>query len=159
MKKVINPYIKQDNYICFGCSPNNDIGLKLEFFEDGDEIISYWEPKKHFEGYINVLHGGIQTTLLDEIASWVIHLKAKTAGVTSSIDIKFKKPVLISKGKITLKAKIVETNKRLVKIQTFLFDSDNILCSEAEIIYFIYNPDFAKEKLAYPGYENFFEKE
>ncbi len=44
MKKILNPYTKFDGYNCFGCSPKNEHGLKMKFFEDGDCVISNWEP-------------------------------------------------------------------------------------------------------------------
>ena len=35
MKKIINPWRNHEGYNCFGCSPDNPIGLHLEFYEDG----------------------------------------------------------------------------------------------------------------------------
>ena len=35
MKKIINPWEGLDGYMCFGCAPNNPLGLHMEFFEDG----------------------------------------------------------------------------------------------------------------------------
>ena len=40
MKKIINPWRNQEGYNCFGCSPVNPIGLHMEFYEDGDNIVS-----------------------------------------------------------------------------------------------------------------------
>lgn len=73
MKKIRNPFAlhKSQDYNCFGCSPDNEIGLNLEFWDTGDEIITQWMPDNKFVGYKNVLHGGIQATIMDEIASWV----------------------------------------------------------------------------------------
>ena len=62
MRKIKNPYTDLEGYNCFGCSPNNPIGLNMEFYEDGEYVISDWEPKKHLTGYGNILHGGIQST-------------------------------------------------------------------------------------------------
>ena len=70
----------------------------MTFFEDGDEIISTWEPKPQFEGYHGVLHGGIQATIMDEIASWVVYVKVKVAGVTSSMNIHYHKPIYMTGG-------------------------------------------------------------
>ena len=33
MKKIINPWEGLDGYMCFGCAPNNPLGLHMEFFE------------------------------------------------------------------------------------------------------------------------------
>ena len=45
MKKIINPWEGLDGYMCFGCAPNNPLGLHMEFFEDGDDIVAL--DRKH----------------------------------------------------------------------------------------------------------------
>lgn len=42
MKKIINPWKGMARYNCFGCAPNNEAGVKMEFYEDGDEIVSIY---------------------------------------------------------------------------------------------------------------------
>ena len=65
MKKIINPWQKLEGYNCFGCSPDNEYGVKMEFYEDGDEVVSIWKPDGHYQGFLHTLHGGIQSVLLD----------------------------------------------------------------------------------------------
>jgi hypothetical protein len=36
MIKLKNPYAEYPGYNCFGCSPSNHHGLRMEFFEDGE---------------------------------------------------------------------------------------------------------------------------
>ena len=45
MKKIINPWRNHEGYNCFGCSPDNPVGLHMEFYEDGDYIVSTWHPE------------------------------------------------------------------------------------------------------------------
>ena len=33
MKKIINPWKGMKGYNCFGCAPNNDAGVKMEFYD------------------------------------------------------------------------------------------------------------------------------
>lgn len=161
MKKIKNPFIEKDasrkEYFCFGCSPFNETGLKLQFWEDEDEIIAKWKPTKSMEGWLGVLHGGIQATLIDELASWTIFLKLKTCGVTSSMNINYLKPVYISKGEITVKGKLISTDGRIAKIECSLFDSENNECLNAEVNYFFFPEKIAKIKYHYPGIEAFYE--
>ncbi|WP_372776573.1 PaaI family thioesterase [Mangrovibacterium sp.] len=159
MRKIVNVHRNDDPelYQCIGCSPHNPIGLKLEFWEDGDELYCEWEPIPHFMGWVNVLHGGIQATMLDEIAAWVVYVKCGTAGVTTSLTTKYKEPVYTNAGKIYLRAKLVETQKRLAKIQAQIWNDEGKLCTEAEVTYFIYPERIAREKFHYPGLEAFFE--
>ena len=52
MKKIINPWEGLDGYMCFGCAPSNPMGLHMEFYEDGDDIVAYWEPEAHYQGWL-----------------------------------------------------------------------------------------------------------
>ncbi|MFO8128530.1 MAG: PaaI family thioesterase [Bacteroidales bacterium] len=148
MEKISNPYRTLEGYDCFGCSPDNPIGLKMEFYEDGDGVVSTWQPTKHYQGFKNVLHGGIQATMMDEIASWAVSCKLKTAGLTSRMEIRFLKPVHTHKGPVTLRAKIDSfPRKRLANVGVLLFNEEDILCAEAMVQYYIFPPDVAKERL------------
>ena len=66
MDKIMNPWRNVEGYLCFGCSPDNPSGLKMEFYEDGDEIVSIWQPRPEFQGWLDTLHGGIQAVLSPE---------------------------------------------------------------------------------------------
>ena len=68
MRDIRNPFLNRPGYGCFGCSPNNEQGLRMSFAEEGEEIICSWEPDPRFAGYGGIIHGGIQATLHDEIA-------------------------------------------------------------------------------------------
>lgn len=160
MKKIKNPFIeleKSNGYSCFGCAPNNQMGLKMQFYEEGDEILSNWCPDHHFEGFLNVLHGGIQATLIDEIASWFVFVKLKTGGFTSNLNIKYLKSVLIDKGTISLRASLVEMEKNIAHIKVSLFDGQGILCSEGVASYFTLPEPIARKKMMYPGVASFYE--
>lgn len=89
MKKIINPWGEIEGYNCFGCAPQNPSGLHMEFYEDGDDIVSFWHPDGKYQGWLNTLHGGIQAVLLDEICGWVIMRKLQTAGVTSKMETRY----------------------------------------------------------------------
>ena len=69
MKKIINPWRNHEGYNCFGCSPDNPIGLHMEFYEDGDYIVSTWHPEHNYQGWVDTMHGGILSTLIDEITN------------------------------------------------------------------------------------------
>ncbi|MFO8235163.1 MAG: PaaI family thioesterase [Bacteroidales bacterium] len=157
MKKLKNPFIELEDFNCFGCAPGNRHGLKLEFYEDGEYLITEWEPDVSFQGYGNILHGGIQTTLMDELASWVVYVKVKTGGVTASLDVKFKKSVFVNKGKVKVRAKLVSTDRKFAYIHAELMDNEDKICSEGNLKYFIFPEKVAREKLYYPGYQAFFE--
>ncbi len=158
MKKILNPYPKQPGYNCFACSPNNEYGLKMEFYEEADAVVCNWNPLNHAQGYNNMLHGGIQATLIDEIGSWYVQIKLKTAGVTSNLNVRYFHPVYIDKGELFLRATLVRMRRNLADMEVQLFDADKKLCAKGLVTYFTFSKDEAKEKLNYPAYSEFFEK-
>lgn len=155
MKEIVNPYDKEMN-LCFGCSEKNPIGLHLKFMETDDYLIATWKPNSNYQGYPNMLHGGITAALLDETGGWCVSVKAGTGGVTSKMEIKYLYPVYLNKGDITLKAKILEQVEKSVKMNCQLFDGQSKLCAEAIIDYYIYPVEIAKNRLRYPGKEAFY---
>ena len=157
MKKIRNPYAHsgRETYQCFGCSPNNPIGLQLEFWTDGDVTMAKWLPRKSLEGFMDILHGGIQATLLEEIASWAVQTQCKTVGVTSSMEISYRRPVMISTGEITLRATIKEAGTRLAIVETELLGNDGRICASATVKYFLFNAEKATAEYFYPGADAF----
>jgi uncharacterized protein (TIGR00369 family) len=160
IRKISNPYLKRESkqYNCFGCSPNNEKGLQLKFEMDGDEVVARWNPDRWAEGFRNILHGGIQAALLDELCSWVVQSQCKTVGVTVSLEVSYRKAVLISDGAITLRGKLKEQNRRMAIVEGRLLSKDDTVCATATCKFFLYPPDKAMAELDYPGGDAFFEE-
>jgi len=156
MREIKNPFSGQEGYNCFGCSPSNLSGLRLTFTEEGEEVVTVWEPEAHFQGWKNVLHGGIQATIMDEIASWLVFTKLGTAGVTYRMSIKYKKPVFMDRGKVVVRARLKETRRNIAEILVSLKDGSGQLCSEGTVEYFLFPEDQAGRDMNYPGREAFF---
>ena len=77
---------------CFVCGENNEIGLKAKFFlKDGKAVTEYVTTEK-FEGYKNVFHGGIISTLLDEVMVKSL-LALKVLAMTVEMTVRFHKIV------------------------------------------------------------------
>lgn len=157
MKILSNPWTKYKDYDCFGCSPNNPLGLKMIFTEEEDYLYCEWQPELLYQGYTNVLHGGVIATLMDEIASWTVFVKADKGAVTSKMEIKYRKPVLISEGKIKLRSKLLQVNKWIARIRVELFNNNDKLCAEAVIDYYIMTTGKSEEGFVFPGREAFYE--
>lgn len=85
---------EKENNFCFGCSPLNPIGLKLTFTEEGEICRSIFTANSEYQGWPNCVHGGIISTLLDEVMAqwlWQRDIPAMTAEMT----VRFIKPVPI----------------------------------------------------------------
>lgn len=146
MKKIVNPWRGMESYHCFGCDPNNASGLRMEFYEEGDEVVSRWKPRPEFQGWIDTLHGGIQATLADEISSWVVFRKYQTSGVTSKLEMRYLKPMHTTDDHITLRARVVKEVRNLVSIAVELYNAEGVLCSKGECVYYLFPKERAREE-------------
>jgi uncharacterized protein (TIGR00369 family) len=127
----------------------------MQFTDEGDQVVSTWQPESNFQGWHNVLHGGIQATLMDEIASWVVFARLGTTGVTSRMDIKLSRPMLMNKGPVKLIARLREMRRNIAVIDVELLDGEGIRCAQGVFHYFTYPESVAREGLFYPGREKF----
>ena len=145
MRKIKNPWLNKEGYDCFGCSPQNPIGLHMEFFEDDDNIISFWRPQEHYQGWVGTMHGGILATLIDETAGWVVTRKLQTAGMTSRLDIRYKHPMMTTDTQLTIRAHITEQKRNIVFISASIEDGKGQVCVEADVVYYAMDAEHAKE--------------
>lgn len=150
--KLHNPWKGLEGYNCFGCAPDNPIGLKLEFYEEGEEITTRWKPSANYQGWLHILHGGIQATLLDEICGWCVFRRLQTTGVTSKMETRYLKPIHIEKdGELTLHAKIVEQRKNWVTIEAHIDNQQGETCTAARCVYYTFTQEEAREKFNFTG--------
>jgi acyl-coenzyme A thioesterase PaaI-like protein len=78
---------------CFGCGRENPHGLRMRFLTDGHRVYSRLRLPEPLCGWEGVAHGGIVTTVLDEIMSWsAIHLLRRLI-LTRTITVSFLRPV------------------------------------------------------------------
>jgi len=95
---------------CFACGTANPIGLDLQFYRLGNAIYSDINLGRNYEGWQNMAHGGIISTILDEVMSWAILYFEKVFFVTRKMEIKYIRPVLIGTP-FTAKASLIETSE------------------------------------------------
>lgn len=151
MKRLQNPWEGLEGYYCFGCCPTNEGGLRMEFYEDDEDIVSVWNPGDHFQGWVNTLHGGIQAALIDEIAEWVVNRKLQTTGVTANLEVRYKMPVMMTGKPITLRAHLLETRRHLAYIEVSLYNDEGVLCSVGKLTYAFITPEKAAEEWHFHG--------
>ncbi|SBV96536.1 PaaI family thioesterase [uncultured Dysgonomonas sp.] len=151
MKKIINPWVGLDGYMCFACSPANPSGLHMEFYEDGDDIVAYWKPNEYMQGWLKTLHGGIQSTLMDEIGGWIIIRKLQTTGVTSRLEAKFIKSISTDEPLLTIRGRIKDRKRNAVFLEAEIYNSQDKLCARADMVYFVVSKERATEEFHFCG--------
>ena len=153
MKKIINPWKGLKGYYCFGCSPENPMGVKMEFYEDGDEIVSFWKPKPEYQGWLDTLHGGIQAVLLDEICAWVIVRKFQTTGVTSKMETRYRKSISSNDTLLEIRASIQEQKRNIILVKATIYNSAKEICTEAVCTYFTFSKEKSQQEMFFTSCE------
>lgn len=89
------PVPNRSDHLCFGCGPRNPYGLKMKFYSDEKVVVSWVTVPEHLCGWDNLVHGGVITTILDEIMSWSAIYLLKRFILTKSIRVDFLKPLCV----------------------------------------------------------------
>lgn len=81
---------------CFMCGRQNDMGLKMEWFNDieAGQVIGTVTIAEHFNGYPGIVHGGIIAAILDETAGRAVMLQGdfENLFVTVHLAINYRHP-------------------------------------------------------------------
>lgn len=83
-----------DDKMCFVCGEKNPDGLQLKFDLEGEILKTRFKPGKKYQGYTDIVHGGIIAVILDEVMvnlAWRLGIPA----VTAEISVRFKQPVYV----------------------------------------------------------------
>jgi acyl-coenzyme A thioesterase PaaI-like protein len=125
---------KVEGHTCFACGTANPIGLKMNFYRQGDSICSDVTLGKHYVGWENIAHGGIISTMLDEVMSWTVLYFKKSFFVTRNMDIKYVKPVPI--GRPVVVSAFISGNSQTagtqkIRAQGRIVDSDGHLLARS----------------------------
>jgi len=96
---------------CFACGELNEMGLHLALkFEPRRCYVELTIPDR-FEGWEGLIHGGIVTTILDEVMAWAL-IEQDSWGVTARMSVQFHRPVLVGQA-IRAEGWIVESKRRI----------------------------------------------
>ena len=101
----------RDDY-CFACGPRNPIGLKLQIQKTDEGAKTVFIPRKEYQGFHKVLHGGITATLLDEVMVWAAFLHGYPVA-TAKLDITFRRPIAVETP-ITAYARLLDIRDRRI---------------------------------------------
>ncbi|MDU4960988.1 MAG: PaaI family thioesterase [Sporomusaceae bacterium] len=96
--------MSEQNTWCFACGKNNPIGLHLNFREENETYVSTFTPGPEHQSYDGVLHGGLVSTLLDEVMGGYLYSKGQKA-VTAKLEVRFRAPTPIGR-ELTIRGKI-----------------------------------------------------
>jgi uncharacterized protein (TIGR00369 family) len=106
---------------CFACGTLNAHGLQLYLHAGDGRCWTEIVLAERFEGWEGIAHGGIVSTILDEVMAWAL-IETDAWGVTVRMSAEFRRPVPIG---VPLRAEgwVVDTRRRLMKTEARLLDA------------------------------------
>lgn len=131
---AVKDIMKLDDDNCFACGSENSIGLKLKFRLDPENgtAVSETVIADHFNGWKGAVHGGIITTLLDEIMVYAC-TSSGWFTVTGTIEVKFHKPVPTGEL-LKITGKIEENRGRSIRTSATLEVENAVLASAKAVL-------------------------
>jgi uncharacterized protein (TIGR00369 family) len=131
---------------CFGCGTENEAGLGIALYKEGDRIGCDVSVPVRFRGLTKVAHGGIAATLLDEvIVSGISHL-LDVMCVTKEMTVRFRRPLPLEQP-VTCKAWVVSREEQRVVGHGEIVDASGTVLVEAECHMQVLDPERAKKFL------------
>jgi len=122
--------------LCFACSSENPIGLKLKPVHDGEKVTAEFTAGKFHQGWNDVVHGGILYTLLDEVNAYAMLCQGIEFGVTAQSEIRFKQVAPINEP-IQASAWVTKLTKRLVETKGVLTLKDNTVIADGDFLFYV----------------------
>ena len=118
----------ENNDNCFVCGMKNPFGfqVKPEVRDGGASVHIECTPAEHLQGWANILHGGILSTLLDEVITYVGIGTFEQHAVTAQLEVRFRNPAPTG-VKLFVSAERIKVSKRLVEAKAEVTLSDGTL--------------------------------
>lgn len=133
---------------CFGCGPDHPYGFRLTFEREGEGILTRFTPGDRYQGPPGIMHGGLVSTLADEVAAWAVIALAGKFGFTASFDAKLKRAVRVNVPLIA-RAKILRDRKRLIDVEASI-EQEGALAYTSELTFVVLDKGGAERMLGGP---------
>ena len=134
----------RETHNCFGCSPINPSGLQMKFSTNQSVVFSRLTVPDHLCGWDRLVHGGVISTILDEVMSWTGIYMLKQITMTKSMTVEFIKPVYIN-SELRAEGRVLEkTGRHDALLEGCLYNDKGILCARSKANFVIFSPKVAK---------------
>lgn len=120
------------NEWCFACGPKNPIGLKLECKEQDNKYIAYFISKPEHQSYNHTVHGGIISTLIDEVTAGYINIKTGLPAFTAKLEVRFRQHTPIGE-KLLIQGWIVRHKGRLFELEASVTLPDGTITAQGNV--------------------------
>lgn len=118
----------EDDHYCFVCGRDNPNGLHCTFSILDGRAQARFVPQKIHQGYKDIVHGGILSTLLDE-AMVKTALMQGIPVVTAEITVRFRS-ALMAGEEVTIDACVIKMNRKIIEASSSIRKMDGTLIAE-----------------------------
>jgi len=119
-----------DDQMCFVCGKKNVAGLQLDFELVGQtEVRTSFLPTKQFQGFRDIVHGGIISTILDEVMVNGLWLRGVPV-VTGKLEVRLKHPARVGE-RLHFAGRILRDGGKTVEAASEAATADGVIVAEA----------------------------
>lgn len=156
MEKAFQDYYPDSYRHCYGCGPDNDHGLQIKSYWDGDESIAEFHPKKHHLAFPGYVYGGLIASLIDchstgTAAAAAYRQEQREPGsaphfrfVTAALHVDYLRPTPLGPP-VKLRSRVTEIKKKKVVIETDLM-VDDVVTAKGKVVAVQIPEDLVPEK-------------
>ncbi len=116
--RSLNDRLWPDYQRCFACGQENECGLQLELYESDGAVVCRWVPRPEYENFHGIVHGGILTVALDELAGTAAWLAFRRRDgdewpslVSADVTVRFRAPARVGRA-LDGRARVIELERR-----------------------------------------------
>lgn len=128
----------EDDEMCFACGKGNPDGLHMEFEFDGEEVRTSLSFPGKFQGYKDVVHGGLVSTALDEAMVTLLNRLGHLA-LTAELVVRFVRPARVNES-LDITARLVEKRGRIFRLEARAAGADGSEVARASSRCFLIGP-------------------
>ena len=114
---------------CFVCGDKNPHGLRIAFYYDRDQAVGEYTAHEKFQGYQGIFHGGLVSTLLDEIMAKAVLARQRYC-MTVEMTVRFRKAIPVG-TKLRLTGRITRDRRRLLETAVEITGEDGAVYATA----------------------------
>lgn len=112
---------------CFVCGESNPIGLNLRFHTDGRLVQTKFSFRPEHVGFQQTIHGGLISTLLDEVMVWACAVQTRRFAYCAELAIRFLHPTRPG-TELVVTAELAENRRnRIFEAKSALRDSKGLV--------------------------------
>jgi uncharacterized protein (TIGR00369 family) len=116
----------------------------MTFYTNETAVYSKVTVPEHLCGWDNLVHGGVLTTILDEIMSWSAIYLLKRVTMTKSMTVDFLKPVYVG-NPLSVEGVVAEKkSKHEALMEGRIYNTDDVCCASATGTFAVFSPAVAK---------------